>query len=125
LVKKGNYSWNVHGGIIAQLRAEVGGLKLRIKVLEHDDRRLSEVKELHSQSQEACGLSDDLGGLIAVVGLRGGLSARGSRMLWFEIGPTISRLLFTIITIGVRHLLCSSCHLGFPNLVASMQRSLS
>jgi hypothetical protein len=70
-------------GIISQLQAEVGDLKLRIEVLEHDNRGVSEAKELHTQSQEARRLSNDLGGLIAVVSLRGGsklpggLSARG------------------------------------------------
>jgi flagellar biosynthesis GTPase FlhF len=125
-------SWNSDLGVerdSERLRPEAAGLKVRVEVLEHDNGRLSEAKELEPQSQEARGLSNDLVGLITVVGLRGGsmlpggLSARGWRMLPFEIGPTISRLSLAIITIGVRHLLRSSCHLGFPNLVALMQRS--
>jgi hypothetical protein len=48
-----------------------------------NNQRLAKAKELRPQSQEAACLSHDLGGLIAVAGLRGGsrvtggLSARG------------------------------------------------
>jgi hypothetical protein len=65
------------------LGAKVSGLKPRIELLEVDNRGLSEAKELHPQSQEAPRLSHEFGGLITVVGLRGGsrvtggLSARG------------------------------------------------
>jgi hypothetical protein len=57
--------------------------KLRAQVLEHNDQGLSETKGSRPQSQGALGLSSEFGGLIAVVGLRGGsrvtgrLSARG------------------------------------------------
>jgi uncharacterized membrane protein (UPF0127 family) len=75
--------FEVPNGIIARLRAEVGGLKLRVEVLEKDNGRISDAEELQPQSQEACGLSNDLSERLAVVRLRGGsrgtggLSARG------------------------------------------------
>jgi hypothetical protein len=97
-------------------------------VLGQDNQRLSEAKELRPQSQGTPGLSTTLGVLIAVVSLRdgsgvmGGFSARGSRTLHLEIGPTISHLLLMIIGIDVNHLLHSSCRVTFPNFVGLMQR---
>jgi predicted nuclease with TOPRIM domain len=55
-----------------ELGAEVGGLKLRVEVLEQENRRLSEAKELRPQNQEARSLSSDFSELIAVVLLRSG-----------------------------------------------------
>jgi hypothetical protein len=106
-----------------QPEAEVSGLKLLVGALERDDRQLPETKALRRQSRRAPGLSSDLGELSTVVGLRGGSRGRarfwrtGSRMLRFEIGPTISRLSLAIIDIGVDHLLRRSCHLGFPSSI--------
>jgi hypothetical protein len=68
-----------------QWGAELGGLKLRVGVLERDFQGDSKAKESRPQSREARRLSGHLGELIAVVGLRGGggspptggLSARG------------------------------------------------
>jgi hypothetical protein len=63
-------------------------LKQRAEVLEQDNRRLSDAKESHQQSQGAFGLSNDFGRMVAVlicVGIRviGGLSAQALRV---EIG---------------------------------------
>jgi hypothetical protein len=55
-----------------QRGTEVGGLQLRVEVLEQANRGLSEAKELRSQSQEAPGLSNNFSELSVVVGLRGG-----------------------------------------------------
>jgi hypothetical protein len=66
-----------------QLGAAADGLNLTLDALEQDNRGLSEGKALRPQSEEAPGLSDHLGELIAIVGLHGGtrvtgrLSARG------------------------------------------------
>jgi Ca2+/H+ antiporter len=102
-------------------------LKLRVEVLEQDNQRLSEAKELHPQSQEAARLSNDSSALITVVGLpggsrvAGGLSARGWRMLRFEIGLTISCLVLAIIAIRVNLLFHNSCDLRFPNVIGLMR----
>jgi hypothetical protein len=55
-----------------QLAVEFCGLKLRVGVLEQDNRRLSVVKKLRPQGQKAPSTSSDFGELTAVVGLRGG-----------------------------------------------------
>jgi hypothetical protein len=53
----------------------------------------------------------------AVVGLPGGSMVTGELSARFEIGRTISHSLSVIIAIGVRHLLRSSCHLGFETFI--------
>jgi hypothetical protein len=60
-----------------QRRAVVGGLNLRGEMMEQDDWACSEAKELCPQTREALGISNDLGKLVAVVGLRGGSRAMG------------------------------------------------
>jgi hypothetical protein len=55
-----------------ELSAEVGEWKQQVEVLEQENREISEARELRPQGQKAAGLSNDLGELIAVVGLRGG-----------------------------------------------------
>jgi hypothetical protein len=77
---------------------------------------LPEDEGITATQSRSVGLSRDFRELIAVVALRGGSRVAacflGGRMLRFEIGPTISRLSLGIITIGVNHLLCSSCRVA-------------
>jgi hypothetical protein len=76
----------------------------------------------------APGPSSHLDELIVVLGLRGGspvmggLSARGWRMLRFEIRLMISRSSLAIIAIGASDLLRSSCHLTLANCIGLMRR---
>jgi hypothetical protein len=60
-----------------QLQPKAAELRLRIQLRERGHRNLSKAKESCSQNQKAPGLSIHLAELIALIGLPGGLSARG------------------------------------------------
>jgi hypothetical protein len=105
------------------LRPDAARMRLRMKVLRKDDRRLSEARELLPQSQKAADLSSDLGELIELPVYRvdhrwpPGFRLGDWRMLQFDIRRTISHLLLVIIVIDVHHLLSGSCHLTSPNFI--------
>jgi hypothetical protein len=65
-----------------QQGAKVGELKLWAEMHDQDNGGLSKVKELRPQGQKGPLLSSDLGGLIAVVGLRGGSRVTGALSAW-------------------------------------------